>query len=214
VSTSKDGEGIDPDQLAWAADLKRYFELTQRWRDLHLPREIERAAKVGAVNRHDLEKSHAARQAMVNNQADPPPMIIHILRVLLDPKSYPPGHAKWVEDGARAILKNWEHAEDPFQLKLDLGLTGPKRSKERTMRRETTIAAAVANAALAGAEDPRRVAREELKVTAHDVRTVWKTWATVYIEQLRLMISRAPAEERPTIQRAILVLEKLSKDKK
>jgi len=167
------------------------------------------------VSTSDFEKSYAAAQAMLMNQADVPPMIIHTLRVLVDPASFPPGHAKWVEDGVRAILKNWEREEDLGQLKRAIGLDLPKRRrKELTMRSETEICAAIADAALAGTANPNKAAGDKLDADERKVQRAWKRWGPVYLARLKDMESRALAEECPKIRRAIDVLEKLPGDKK
>lgn len=146
--------------------------------------------------------------AVLAAQADIPPAVIHTLRVLLNPSGYPPDHVEWVQSGARAILAHWEHTEDLEQLRADLGLNLPKkRRKELTMKRETTIAAAIVDAALAGDDNPKRTVADRLQADDREVQRAWKTWKTVYLARLHLTASQASEAEGRAIRLAISRLQ-------
>jgi hypothetical protein len=148
--------------------------------------------------------------AMLAAQADIPPAIIHTLRVLLNPSGYPPDHVKWVESGIRATLKHWEYTEDIEQLKVDLGLNLPKkRRKELTMKRETTIVAAIVNAALAGDHKPKRTAADKLQADDREVQRAWRAWKPVYLARLHMAASQAPRTESQRILAALGRLQSL-----
>jgi hypothetical protein len=161
------------------------------------------------VSKRAFARSRAAALTMSKHQADPPPMIIHMLRVLLDRESYTPSHAQWVEDEARALLKNWVEHEDLVQLKQDLGLLGKKRRKALTMKRETTIVATIVDDALA--DTPKKGAKLKqdlglLQADHREVQRAWKKWGSVYIERLRMQLPSVSPGDRAKIRKAIAIL--------
>jgi hypothetical protein len=89
-------------------------------------------------------------------------------------------------------------------LRHELGLKLPKKPRTAvTIRRETAIAAAIANAAVAGTGNPKKAAGSELDADEREVQRAWKTWGPVYLAQLQLMQCRMPRNERVKIGRAI-----------
>jgi hypothetical protein len=160
------------------------------------------------VTKRDFARSSAAARAVRAHQAHRPPEIIRILRALLNRESCPPGHVQWVEDGVRSILKNWEHSENLVQLRSDLGVGAGEetREKELTRRRETAIAAAIVDAALAGEDIPKKAAVDEMDVELRQVQRAWKKWGPVHIQLLRDKLSQASGKERAKIRAAIKAL--------
>jgi hypothetical protein len=148
-------------------------------------------------------------RTMLEAQADLPPTIIHSLQVLLDRASFPPAHVTWVEEGVRAIVAKWDRTEDLAQLRSDLGVgAGQKtRTKTLTMRRQTAIAASIANAAIAGAAKPKKVAGDEHQADDRELQRAWERWGPVYLARLELMKIQADREKRVKIRRAIDLLK-------
>jgi hypothetical protein len=185
--------------------LQRWHAAAERWRKEH-PTPAPQAPLSRSARRHIKILAKGAR-AMSAAQADLPPAIIHILHVLLDRTSFPPGHAEWVEDGVHKTLETWERTEDLAQLRCDLGLdAGKKRRRTLTMRRATAIAVSIVIAALAGAADPMKAAGDEHQADAREVQRAWKAWGPVYLAHLELMRSQLPRQKRGNIRAAIALL--------
>lgn len=135
---------------------------------------------------------------------DPAPLVVYLLRVLLNRSAFSREHVQKVEAVSRLILQHWDRAENIEQLKADLGLMAPKRRHSSLrVKRETSIAAAIFRAALAGESDPKVAAGETLEAEPHQVQRAWKAWKHFFLPILEWNASQSVDPKRERILAAI-----------
>jgi hypothetical protein len=148
--------------------------------------------------------------------ADPDPWIIRMLRIIQHRTDTSGTEPAWVATYLESILRDWERGENLDQLKTDLGLTyARKRRTARTVRRESELAIACVEQALAGSKNPIKDVAAQMKEEVRQVQRAWKTWREFYLGNLESYLALDPSIElerpRAEIRAAIKQLSRHDK---